>query len=146
MKDSLGQNADCISMRGYTNPCVALQNWTFYFKRGCSWCCVIIIFWQHHFHWHSLGLWIRKCSICHSSIMIPVWKDFIHGILLSCWAKWWLVMGQTCSAGSAKFCEVMFHRKLFNSESTNTNRNIIFIYLFWYLIECPAWWFLLSAR
>ena len=75
---------------------------------------------------------IRRLFICHSFITIFLHKkkDVIHGFLLSCWAKWGLVIGQRCTAGSVKFCEEKFNGNLFSSETRSTNMNVILIYLF----------------
>lgn len=121
LKYDSGQNVYLVSLQDNRTRSVMLSSLTFYFRRGYSWCCVVITFWQYHFHWHTSGPWIKSCFISHSSI--SVWKDFIHGILLSCWAKWGFVIGQKFTALSVKF-----NGNLFSSETVQTRMRYWYIY------------------
>lgn len=103
-------------VKDYRNRCL-----TFYFGGVCSRCSVLIMFWQHQFHWRTLGPQIRGCFIRHSfSQHFPAWKNMYSWPVLSCWAKWGLVMGQKCTAGSVKLCEERFNWK-FSTETKSTN-------------------------
>lgn len=61
---------------------------------------------------------------------LPAGKDFIHGILHSCWAKWVFVIGQKCTAGSVKFSKEKFSGNLLSSEIKKKKMNVTFIYIF----------------
>lgn len=79
------------------------------------------MFWQHQFYWRTLGPQIRRCFIRNSfSQHFPAWKNMYSWPVISCWAKWGLVMGQKCTAGNVKLCEERFNWK-FSTETKSTN-------------------------